>query len=75
MIDIIEQIQEVIEKEINPLLLLHAGSISLEKFEDGIAYIILLGGCAGCPSSRFTLLGMIHPFLSEIEGVDQVIPV
>ena len=71
----IEKIQEVIDDKVNPALEVHAGSISLIKFEDGVAYVQLMGGCSGCPSSKITLLALIQPLLTEIEGVDMVLPV
>ena len=68
----INKIQEVIDKKVNPALEIHSGSISLKKFENGIAYVELQGGCSGCPASKLTLFHLIQPLLQEIEGVDSV---
>jgi len=73
--ELIEEIQEVIDKEINPLLQLHSGSISLQEVDDnGVIYVKLEGGCVGCPSSKLTLLNMVRPLLLEIEDVTEVLP-
>ena len=61
----IEKIKEVIEKEINPQLELHAGGCELVDVDDGIVTIRLYGGCQGCPSSHLTLFNGIVPVLKE----------
>jgi Fe/S biogenesis protein NfuA len=62
---VIEQVREIIEKEINPQLALHAGSCELVDIDDGIVTIRLFGGCSGCPSSHITLFNGIVPILKE----------
>ena len=61
----IEKIQEVIEKDINPYLKLHAGSCELVDYDDGVVTLKMQGGCSGCPSSQITLLNGILPILQE----------
>jgi Fe-S cluster biogenesis protein NfuA len=61
----IEKIKEVIEKEINPVLEIHAGSCELVDVEDGVVTLKLFGGCSGCPSSSITLFNGIIPILQE----------
>jgi Fe-S cluster biogenesis protein NfuA len=61
----IERLKEVIEKEINPQLDLHAGSCELVDVEDGVVSLRLFGGCSGCPSSHITLFNGIVPILKE----------
>lgn len=61
----IEQIKEIIEKEINPQLEFHSGGCELLDVEDGIVTIRLFGGCSGCPSSHITLFNGIVPILKE----------
>ncbi len=61
----IEQIQEIIETDINPMLALHAGGCELVDVEDGIVTLKLFGGCSGCPSSTLTLFNGIVPILKE----------
>lgn len=61
----IEQIKEIIENDINPMLALHAGGCELIDVEDGVVTLKLFGGCSGCPSSTLTLFNGIVPILKE----------
>jgi Fe-S cluster biogenesis protein NfuA len=61
----IEKIQEVIDKEINPMLELHSGGCELVDVEDGVVSLKMYGGCSGCPSSAITLFNGITPILKE----------
>jgi len=61
----IELIKEIIEKDINPQLELHAGGCELLDVDDGIVTLRLYGGCSGCPSSQITLFNGIVPILRE----------
>jgi len=61
----IEQIQEVIDKEINPMLAMHSGGCELVDVEDGVVSLKMFGGCSGCPSSAITLFNGIIPILKE----------
>ncbi len=45
----IEKIKEIIEKEINPVLELHAGGCELLDVDDGVVTLRMFGGCSGCP--------------------------
>lgn len=60
-----ENIKKTIDKKVNPLLKLHNGSCEAVSFENGVLFVNLHGGCAGCPSSALTLLGLITPVLQE----------
>ena len=60
-----DQIEEIIKKDINPQLELHAGGCELIDVEDGIVTLRLFGGCSGCPSSQITLFNGIVPILKE----------
>lgn len=61
----IEQIKEVIDTDINPMLQLHQGGCELLDVEDGVVTLRLYGGCSGCPSSQITLFNGIVPILKE----------
>ena len=62
---LIEQVKEIIEKDINPQLAFHSGGCELIDVDDGIVTIRLFGGCSGCPSSHITLFNGIVPILKE----------
>lgn len=61
----IEKIREVIDREINPMLELHAGGCELLDVDDGVVTLRMYGGCSGCPSSAITLFNGIVPILKE----------
>ena len=70
----IEQIKEIIEKEINPQLQFHNGGCELLDVDDGVVTIRLFGGCSGCPSSQITLFNGIVPILKErFEDIKDVV--
>lgn len=68
-----DKIKELIEKDINPVLLIHNGSCDFISYENGVVAIKLNGGCAGCPSAKITLFNGIIPIfkdkLPEIQNV------
>ena len=60
-----EKVKEVIEKEIQPFLMMEGGSIELVGVEDGVVKVKLQGACAGCPMSQFTLVNFVEATLKE----------
>lgn len=67
-----EQIERALE-EIRPMLARHLGNVEFVNFEDGIAYVRMLGTCHGCPLSQLTLKAGIEELLKEkVEGVLKV---
>ena len=72
----LEEVKEVIEKEIKPLLAMEGGSIELVSVEDGTVKVRLSGACAGCPMSQFTLVNFVEATLKEkIPEVKEVVAV
>ncbi|MBF0441456.1 MAG: NifU family protein [Oligoflexales bacterium] len=61
----LDKVKEIIENEINPQLESHSGGCEVVSVEDGVVTIRLLGGCAGCPGRRMTLLNGIVPILKK----------
>ena len=49
-----KQIEAVLDEKVRPALLAHGGEISVDRLEDGVLYVKLLGQCAGCPSADLT---------------------
>ena len=49
-----KKVKEIIDK-IRPFLINDGGDIEFIKIEDDIVYIKMLGACAGCTMSDFTL--------------------
>ena len=66
------QIIEIIEK-IRPFLNNDGGDIEFVKFEDGIAYIKMLGNCSNCIYAGMDISDTIETILtSEIPDVIEV---
>ncbi len=71
-----EKVNEVIEKEIRPLLAMDGGSIELVSVENGVVKVRLSGACAGCPMSQYTLVNFVEATLKEkVPEVKEVIAV
>lgn len=70
------QIIEIIEK-IKPFLQNDGGDIEFVKFEDGIAYIRMLGNCSDCIYAGMDIDDTIETILTseipEVIGVKQYI--
>ena len=49
------QVQEVIDRSINPAIASHGGTVTLLDVKDGVAYIRFGGGCQGCGMVDVTL--------------------
>lgn len=50
-----QQVQDVLDRQVNPGVAGHGGSVALDRVEDGVAYISLGGGCQGCGAADVTL--------------------
>lgn len=74
--EIEEKINNVLEK-IRPFLINDGGDATLVKYEDGIAYIKMLGSCSNCLYSGITIQDTIETILTseipEVVGVKEYI--
>ena len=50
----LKRIEAVLDEKVRPALRAHGGAISVDRLEDGVLYVKLLGQCAGCPSADLT---------------------
>lgn len=50
-----KRILEVLEQEVNPQIAMHGGWADLVAFDNGTAYVRMLGGCQGCGLASVTL--------------------
>lgn len=50
----LRRIEAVLEERVRPALRAHGGEIAVDRLEDGVLYVKLLGQCAGCPSADLT---------------------
>lgn len=71
-----KQIIEILEK-IRPFLLNDGGDVEFVKFEDGIAYVRMLGNCTNCVYAGLDISDTIESILTseipEVIGVKQYI--
>ena len=75
--EIILDIENIIEKQIQPSVAMHGGVVSLHSYKDGVASMFMSGACSGCASSTYTLkMGIENllthhiPEIKSVEGVD-----
>ncbi|MCL1856409.1 MAG: Fe-S cluster assembly protein NifU [Kiritimatiellaeota bacterium] len=61
----IRLIEEVIDREIRPLLALHGGGINLVDIDGDEVTVAFSGMCAGCSSALLTLNGLVQAKLRE----------
>jgi Fe-S cluster biogenesis protein NfuA len=50
-----EKVQYLIDRQINPGVAEHGGSVGVVSVKDNILYLRLYGGCQGCGAADFTL--------------------
>jgi len=50
----LKRIEAVLDEKVRPALRAHGGEIAVDRFEDGVVYVKMLGQCAGCPSADLT---------------------
>ena len=48
--EIILDIENIIEKQIQPSVAMHGGVVSLHSYNDGVAIMFMSGACSGCAS-------------------------
>ncbi|MEM1578171.1 MAG: NifU family protein [Archaeoglobaceae archaeon] len=73
-----QEVVEVVEKEIKPMLLRDGGSIEVVNVNEreGIVEVKLLGACGTCPMSMITLTAFVERLLkARVSGVKKVVPV
>ena len=71
--EIEKKIIEVLDK-IRPYLENDGGSVKFNRYENGVAYVTLIGACASCPLADSTLEdGIATALVHEIPEVIRVI--
>ncbi len=71
-----EDIQEVLERIIRPILQADGGDIELVNVQDGVVSIRLKGACFRCPMSTVTLkMGIERVLREKVPGVKEVLSV
>lgn len=74
--DLTERVRAVLNAEVNPGLAQHGGKAELVAVRDGVAEMLLTGGCQGCGAAKMTLsLGIeqsLRAKIPELQGVRDV---
>lgn len=69
-----EQIEQVLDARVRPMLSRHEGDIQLLSFQDGVLRFRLLGQCGSCPSAVLTAEELVAPALKQaLSEVEQVV--
>ena len=50
----LKRIETVLDQQVRPALRAHGGEIEVDRLENKVLYVKLLGQCAGCPSADLT---------------------
>lgn len=68
---------EVLEQEVNPQIATHGGRADLAGVDaEGVAYVLLSGGCQGCGLAAVTLSQGISVAIQEaVPGITQIVDV
>jgi len=74
---IANQIKELLDERVRPMVAMDGGDIVFDRFEGGIVYLHMQGACSGCPSSTVTLKSgiesMLKHYIPEVIEVRQSI--
>lgn len=62
----LRKIEAVLEERVRPALRAHGGEIQIDRLEDGVLYVKLLGQCAGCPSADLTSETVVEAELVKV---------
>ena len=74
--DILQRIEAVLDRKIRPVLQSHGGEVKLTGYENGVAYVELLGACSGCPSADLGTKRLMEEILrAELPEVEREHPV
>ncbi len=73
---IVEQIVELLDTRVRPVVAQDGGDITFQGYDKGIVYLNMMGACAGCPASTQTLKhgveNMLKHFVPEVVEVRAV---
>ena len=50
----LRRIEAVLDEKVRPVLAAHGGNVEIDRLEDGVLYVKMLGQCSGCPSADLT---------------------
>ncbi|MCI8849109.1 MAG: NifU family protein [Oscillibacter sp.] len=73
----LKRIEVVLDEKVRPSLRNHGGEIAVDRLENGVLYVKMLGQCAGCPSADLTNESLVEAELTAAvpELVEKVVVV
>ena len=70
------KVAQTVETEINPVVAGHGGHIDIVDVKDGVAFVVMAGGCQGCGMAHITLRQGVERLVKErLPEVTEVIDV
>ncbi|MFN4128399.1 MAG: DUF6522 family protein [Paracoccaceae bacterium] len=60
---LLQAVQDLLERQVNPSVAGHGGHISADRVEGGRVFLRMSGGCQGCAASSATLLQVVERML------------
>jgi len=74
--DVAQRVVQVLDHQVNPAIAAHGGRADLVAVENGIAYLRLSGGCAGCGMAAVTLSqGIEVAITGSVPEIDKIVDV
>ena len=74
--ELFERVQAVLTNEINPSIANHGGVVTLQRIEEGKAFVQMGGGCQGCGMADVTLKHGIESYLRQkVPEIQEVVDV
>lgn len=70
-----DQIKQIIDEEIKPMLFQDGGNIEFVEYIDGILKVRLRGACSGCEFSKFTIHGIEKMMKEKLPEIKEVIAI
>ncbi len=61
----LSEIEHVLDEKVRPQLAEHDGNIRVEKLEDGVLHVRMVGNCSNCPSAELTMENTVDTALTE----------
>jgi Fe-S cluster biogenesis protein NfuA len=73
---LLEAVEALLKREINPAVSAHGGEISVDRVEGGVVYLRMSGGCQGCAASSTTLrLGVERTLRAALPRIGGIVDV
>ena len=68
------EIEKALDEDVRPYLQSHNGDVRVDRIEDGIVYVEMLGACGDCSMANATNEGIIKNSLAgRVPGVKDVV--